>query len=130
MLDQRSLFYFLTDLSYVCLLSHKVSASELEKVYLKCFSVSLSGVCGNGALLSDIPASNKPANGYGIRIDLTGKERWQSFATSSIKLLSKFLTEGTLYVEGLLDTSSVLAACSLLCYGDSDLHIVSAIPIK
>lgn len=99
-------------------------------MYLKCFSVSLSGVCSNGALLSDIPASNKPANGYGILIDLTGKERWQPFATSSIKLLSKFLTEGTLYVEGLLDTSSVLAACSLLCYGEGDLHIVSAIPVK
>ncbi|XP_022748509.1 serine/threonine-protein kinase ATR-like isoform X3 [Durio zibethinus] len=49
--------------------------------------------------------------------------RWQLFATWIIKLVSKCLTEGTLYVEGLINTSFVCAACSLLCYGDADLHM-------
>ncbi|KAE8671371.1 Serine/threonine-protein kinase ATR [Hibiscus syriacus] len=31
--------------------------------------------------------------------------------------------EGTLYVEGLMNTSFVFAACTLLCYGDADLQM-------
>ncbi|CDP14533.1 unnamed protein product [Coffea canephora] len=111
------------DLLYVCSLYGESCSTELEKVCLKCFNVSFAGACGEDALLSHVPASSKPADGYGILIDLTGKERWQPFATSAVKLLSKCLTEGTLYVEGLVYTPCVLAACSLICYGDDNLHI-------
>lgn len=75
-------------------------------------------------ILSDLPLCCKPSDGNGILINIKGKERWQPFASSSIKILCKCLTEGTLYVEGLLETSSVLYACTLLCYGDVDVHMV------
>ncbi|XP_077247845.1 serine/threonine-protein kinase ATR-like [Tasmannia lanceolata] len=65
----------------------------------------------------------RPTDGPGVLIDLTDKPRWQPFATWTIKLLSKCLTEGTLYVEGLINASFVTAACTLLCYGDSALHM-------
>lgn len=118
-------FIFVIDLPDVCSLYGESCSTELEKVCLKCFNVSFAGACGEDSLLSHVPASSKPADGYGILIDLTGKERWQPFAASAVKLLSKFLTEGTLYVEGLICTPCVLAACSLMCYGDDNLHIVS-----
>lgn len=97
---------------------------------VNCFCDSLNGVSSDPPLLSDIPACSKPANGYGILIDLTGKSRWQPFATWIIKLLSKCLTEGTLYVEGLINTSFVVAACTLLCYGDANLHMVGSISLQ
>lgn len=53
------------------------------------------------------------------------KERLLAFATAIVKLLSKCLTEGTLYVEGLLDASCVLAVCKFLCFGDDDMHMVN-----
>ncbi|XP_056170174.1 serine/threonine-protein kinase ATR isoform X2 [Syzygium oleosum] len=49
--------------------------------------------------------------------------RWQYFATWMVKLLSKCLTEGTVFVEGLLSLSFVSSACCLLCYGDGDLQM-------
>lgn len=99
-------------------------------MYLKCFCDSLSGVSSDPARLIDIPACSKPADGYGIMIDVTGKSRWQPFATWIIKLLSKCLTEGTLYVEGLVNTSFVVAACTFLCSGDSNLHMVGGISLQ
>lgn len=94
---------------------------------LKCFCESFTEICGYPALLSDLPVCSKPNDGPGILIDLTDKERWQPFATWIIKLLSKCLTEGTLFVEGLINASFVSAACTLLCYGDADLHMVGSI---
>ncbi|CAK8574214.1 unnamed protein product [Lathyrus sativus] len=87
-----------------------------SKVTLKCFSESFSGV-------EDLPLTNKPVDGCGLLLDLSTKSRWQPFATWILKLLSKCLTEGTLYVEGLIHASFVSSACSLLCFGDSDLHM-------
>lgn len=94
-----------------------LSFNGSPSVMIKCFSESFSGV-------EDLPTTNKPVDGCGLLIDLTGKTRWQPFATWILKLLGKCLTEGTLYVEGLIHASFVSAACSLLCYGDSDLHMV------
>ncbi|XP_068493011.1 serine/threonine-protein kinase ATR isoform X2 [Phaseolus vulgaris] len=87
-----------------------------SRVTLKCFCEFFSGV-------EDLPSDNKPADGCGLLVDLTGRSRWQPFATWILKLLSKCLTEGTLYVEGLIHASFISAACSLLCYGDGDLHM-------
>ncbi|KAL0383893.1 UNVERIFIED_CONTAM: Serine/threonine-protein kinase ATR [Sesamum radiatum] len=70
-----------------------------------------------------VPAPHRPASERGILVDLTETDRFLAFAASAIKLLSKCLTEGTLYVEGLLDASCVLAVCNLLCHGDDNLHM-------
>lgn len=112
-------------MQYVALQPDLASHSKPSKVSLKCFCESLGGISST-ALLSDIPACSKPTAGNGILINLTGSSRWQPFATWTIKLLSKFLTEGTLYVEGLINTSCVVAACSLLCNGDADLQMVGS----
>ncbi|CAI9104764.1 OLC1v1003516C1 [Oldenlandia corymbosa var. corymbosa] len=126
--DSYRLFFMDTmllvqDLLYVCSVCDKAPSTGLERVCIKCFSVSFSGACGENALLCDLPAFIRPADGYGILIDVTGRDRWQPFAASAIKLLCKCLTEGTLYVEGLIHSSFVWGTCSLLCYGDADLHI-------
>ncbi|PON40311.1 Coatomer beta subunit [Trema orientale] len=112
------------DVFYVasCCADH-ASIAEPTRVTLRCFSKSFNGISNDPAHLGDLPACNKPTDGTGILINLTGKERWQPFATWMIRLLAKCLTEGTLYVEGLIDVSFVMAACSLICYGDSDLHV-------
>lgn len=94
------------------------------KLALRCFCESFTGIVNDPACIGDIPSSIKPVDGCGLLIDLSGKRRWQPFATWILKLLCKCLTEGTLYVEGLVNTSFVSAACSLLCYGDADLHMV------
>lgn len=103
---------------------------EPKKLWLKSFCESFARIRNDPALLGDLPVCNRPTNGEGILIDLTGKERLLAFATSAIKLLSKCLTEGTLYVEGLLDASCVLAVCKLLCCGDDDLHMVDRFHCK
>lgn len=76
------------------------------------------------ALLGDLPSCCKPADGPGIVIDLTTIIRWQLFVTWIIKLLTKCLMEGTLYIEGLLTSSFIFSACSLICYGNATLHMV------
>ncbi|GMH13512.1 hypothetical protein Nepgr_015353 [Nepenthes gracilis] len=112
------------DLLYLASLCFdKSRTSESSKVSLRCFSESFSGISNTKALLSDIPECNKPVEGYGISVDLSGKCRWRSFSTWIVRLLIKCFTEGTLYVEGLVNPSFVWASCSLLCYGDSDLHM-------
>ncbi|KAK7343322.1 hypothetical protein VNO77_11979 [Canavalia gladiata] len=87
-----------------------------SRVTLRCFCESFSGI-------DDLPSSNRPVDGCGLLIDLGGRSRWQPFATWILKLLCKCLTEGTLYVEGLIHASFITAACSLLCYGDAGLHM-------
>lgn len=113
------------DLLHVASLCDKQSFTESQEVSLRCFSVSFGGGWSNHetTILSDLPLCCKPSDGSGILINVKGKERWQPFASSSIKILCKCLTEGTLYVEGLLETSSVLSACTLLCFGDVDVHM-------
>ncbi|KAG8368042.1 hypothetical protein BUALT_Bualt15G0004300 [Buddleja alternifolia] len=111
------------DLVHAASICDEESSMEPKKLSLKSFSESFARIRNDAALLGDIPICNRPANGDGILIDITGKERLLAFATSVIKLLSKCLTEGTLYVEGLLDGSCVLAVCNLLCYGDDDLQM-------
>ena len=102
----------------------QASIAEPTKLTLRCFLNSFNEISNDPAHFGDLPACNKPTDGSGILINLTGKERWQLFATWMIKLLSKCLTEGTLYVEGLINVSFVMAACSLLCFVDADLHMV------
>lgn len=119
-------FFLHIDLLHVASLCDKQSFTESQEVSLRCFSVSFGGGWSNHetTILSDLPLCCKPSDGSGILINVKGKERWQPFASSSIKILCKCLTEGTLYVEGLLETSSVLSACTLLCFGDVDVHMV------
>ncbi|GER42368.1 serine/threonine-protein kinase ATR [Striga asiatica] len=111
------------DLLYAASIYNERGLKEPTRLLLKSFAKSFSRGRGEPALLDDIPLCNRPDSGDGILVDLTGKERWLPFATSAIKLLCKCLTEGTLYVEGLLDAACVLSICSLLCYGDDDLHM-------
>ncbi|XVF45588.1 hypothetical protein PTKIN_Ptkin02bG0218200 [Pterospermum kingtungense] len=111
-------------ISYIGSLSVENSRiTEAKGLNLKCFYRSFSGNLSDSACLCDLPTSNKPIDGPGILINLFGENRWQPFATWILKLLSKCLTEGTLYVEGLVNTSVVCAASSLLCYEDADLHM-------
>lgn len=98
--------------------------TKSDKVSLKCYSKSFAHISDGGALLSDLPDCNKPQDGYGILIDLTVKERWKFFSTWIIWLLSKCMTEGTLYVKGLVTSSFILVACSMLCCEDADLLMV------
>lgn len=100
--------------------------TESTRLRLKCFENSFSGILGNSTPLCDLPSTNKPVDGPGIMVNLLGRKSWQSFATWTLKLINKCLTEGTLYVEGLVSTPFVSAACSLLCYGDADLHMVGS----
>ncbi|KAK4562116.1 hypothetical protein RGQ29_004827, partial [Quercus rubra] len=75
---------------------------ESASLNLKCFCESFAGIFSDPDHLGDLPASNKPADAL---------------------LINKCLTDGALYVEGLIDVSFVSAACSLLCYGDADMHM-------
>ncbi|KAJ4962511.1 hypothetical protein NE237_022450 [Protea cynaroides] len=112
------------DLLYIALAyAEKCGSTSSTRVSLKCFCESFRGLSGIPVLLSDLPACCKATDGPGILIDLTDKSRWLSFATWIIKLLSKCLTDGTLYVEGLISPSFVSAACNLLCYGDAAMHM-------
>lgn len=112
------------DLLYVAsIFDEESTITQSSKVSLKCFHESFSRISSDPSIVIDLPPSSKAADGLGIQINLTGKERWQPFATWLIKLACKCLTEGTLYVEGLIDASFVSAACTLLCYGDTDLHM-------
>ena len=101
--------------------SNKVTSS---RVSLKCFSESFAAISAVPSLFSELPACCQPANGPGVLVDLADMPRWQLFAGWIVKLVSKCLTEGTLYVEGLVKMSFVSAACSLLCFGDTALHMV------
>ncbi|XVE48802.1 hypothetical protein DITRI_Ditri01bG0031900 [Diplodiscus trichospermus] len=112
------------DTLYIGSLSMETSTiTEATRLTLKCFQQSFSANLSDSTCLCDVPTSNKPIDGPGILINLFGRNRWQPFATWIVKLLSKCLTEGTLYVEGIIDTSFVCAACSLLCYADADLQM-------
>ncbi|CAK7329438.1 unnamed protein product [Dovyalis caffra] len=99
------------------------SVPDSSRIKLKCFCKSFSGIFDDPACISDLPASSKPDDGAGVLINVMGTKRWRPFATWMIKLLSKCVTEGTLYVEGLISLANVSAACSLLCFGDADLHM-------
>jgi len=81
--------------------------------------MSFSGIGG------DLPDANKPRDGDGLVLNLLGANRWQPFATCILKLICKCLTEGTLYVQGLIHTSFFKAACSLVCCGGADVQMVS-----
>ncbi|XP_057494820.1 serine/threonine-protein kinase ATR isoform X1 [Actinidia eriantha] len=112
------------DLLYVAsLFADESSITLLSKVSLKCFCGSFNGIFSDPALLIDLPPSIKAADGHGVLINLTGKQKWQPFATWAIRLICKCLTEGALYVEGLVNVSFVSAACTLLCYGDTNLQM-------
>lgn len=95
-----------------------------RSVSLKCFCETFALVSNSPSLFSEVPACCQLEDGAGIVVDLGEKPRWQSFAAWIIRLLSKCLTEGTLYVEGLVNTSIVSASCYLLCHGDGTLHTV------
>ncbi|KAJ0966927.1 hypothetical protein J5N97_023844 [Dioscorea zingiberensis] len=96
---------------------------RLNKLSLKCFCESFALISEAPVLFSELPANCRPADGPGVLVDLTSEVRWQCFAAWMIKLVCRFLTEGTLYVEGLVTMSFVSKACSLLCYGDATLQM-------
>ncbi|KAD2392970.1 hypothetical protein E3N88_39947 [Mikania micrantha] len=102
--------------------SNNISKPELE-VSLRCFNESLSGISSDANVFVDIPVGNSSVDGVGIVINLTGLARWQSFATWMIRVSCKCLTEGALNVEGLINVPFVLAACKLMCFGDSALQM-------
>nr|XP_043624485.1 serine/threonine-protein kinase ATR [Erigeron canadensis] len=110
------------DLLTIATIANNTCKSELE-VSLRCFHESLSVISTDSTALSELPACIKPIDGFGIIINLTGVARWQPFATWMIKVSCKCLTEGALYVEGLINVPFVLAACKLLCYGDAALQM-------
>lgn len=91
---------------------------------VKCLCGSFSDILNSPGIFSELPVSCQPMNGPGVLVDLTGDARWRPFATSLIKLVNKCLTDGTLYVDGLVNMSFVSAACSILCYWDGSLHKV------
>ncbi|KAG9442834.1 hypothetical protein H6P81_018688 [Aristolochia fimbriata] len=112
------------DLLYVAsLYTNRSEAADSPKVSLTCFHDSFSGIAGSQALFGDIPSCCRPKDKPGVVIDIMDTVRWQTFATWIIKILTKCLTEGTLYVEGLMVAPFVSATCSLLCYGDAALHM-------
>ncbi|PHT64079.1 Serine/threonine-protein kinase ATR [Capsicum annuum] len=113
------------DLLHVASLCDRPSSAEPREVFLRCFSESFGGDWSNHetTISSDLLLCCKPSDGNGILINVKGKERWQPFASSSIKVLCKCLTEGTLHVEGLLKKSSLLSACTLLYYRDADVRM-------
>ncbi|OWM80452.1 serine/threonine-protein kinase ATR isoform X2 [Punica granatum] len=99
------------------------TTSESIKLTLKCFSQSFTGIFDDPACLCDLPTSCKPDDGFGILMNLSGNRRWQTFATWMMKLLTKCLVDGMIFVEGLLSLSFISSACSLLCFGDADLQM-------
>ncbi|KAL8556534.1 hypothetical protein ACS0TY_004111 [Phlomoides rotata] len=115
--------FLIEDLLYATSICDDGGSTEPKRVWVKSFSESFARIRNEPALLGGLPDCNKPPYGEGLSVDLTGKERLLGFAASAVKLLSKCLTEGTLYVEGLLDASCVMAVCKLLCWGDDDLHM-------
>ncbi|KAF6176279.1 hypothetical protein GIB67_023570 [Kingdonia uniflora] len=111
------------EILYIASVCADESSVAASKEPLKCFYETFSGISDGPALFGGLPACCKPVEGPGVLINLTDKTRWRPFATWTIKILSKCLTEGTLYVEGLINASFISAACTLLCYGDSALHM-------
>lgn len=105
----------------------KGSARDSIRVSIKCFCESFAGIFGDPVVISNLPTSSKPIDGYGIIINLTDRSQWQPFATWIIKILNKCLSEGTLYVEALVNSTFVSSACTFLCYGDADLQMVGSI---
>ncbi|KAJ4806265.1 Serine/threonine-protein kinase ATR [Rhynchospora pubera] len=92
-------------------------------IMIKCLSGSFSLIENSPMIFNELPGSCCSRSGPGVLVDLTGDVRWRPFAASLIKFVSKCLAEGTLYVGGLLSISFVSAACSLICYGDANLHM-------
>jgi serine/threonine-protein kinase ATR len=113
-----------TDVLYVASLHDRsLSGVSPGRCLVKCLCGSLD-ILDTPGPFSELPASCRPKNGPGVLVDLTGDARWRPFATSLIKLVNKCLTDGTLYVDGLVTMPFVSAACSILCYGDGSLHKV------
>ncbi|KAL5978487.1 hypothetical protein ACLOJK_029604 [Asimina triloba] len=110
-------------LSLVSLYADKLTIIASSTISLRCFCESFHGISNDPYIFSDLPACCKPRDGPGVLIDLSDKQRWRPFATWIVKILGKCLTEGTLYVEGLMNASFVSAACTLLCHGDAALHM-------
>ncbi|KAJ3693956.1 hypothetical protein LUZ60_009436 [Juncus effusus] len=95
-----------------------------SKTPIICLCNSFARISNSPVIFSEVPAGCQLASGQpGVVVDLSGDARWGLFAASMVKFVNKCLTEGTLYVEGLIDLSFVSNACSLVCYGDPDLQM-------
>ncbi|KAF3783049.1 Serine/threonine-protein kinase [Nymphaea thermarum] len=103
--------------------AEKTSFTASSTVSVKCFSESFSAISGATDLFCDIPPSCKPADGPGILVNVTDEPRWQPFASCVIKIITRCLIDGTLHVEGLIGSSFMFNACSLICYGDAALQM-------
>lgn len=98
--------------------------SQSKTVSLRCFSKSLAGISGV-AELNDFALHSGSTVGSGILIDLTDKHRWQFLTIWILKLIQKCLTEGTSYVQGLINMLFLNNVCILFHFGDADVHMVS-----
>ncbi|KAM7257739.1 hypothetical protein ACFE04_013480 [Oxalis oulophora] len=106
------------------LYAQSLCISESSQVRIKCFCQFFHGIFTHPNCLCQLPPNIKPIDAStGILIDITGNKRWNSFATWIVKLLSKCLTDGTHYVQGITTISNVTATCSLLCSGDTNLQM-------
>ncbi|MQL84785.1 hypothetical protein Taro_017301 [Colocasia esculenta] len=103
--------------------ANETQSPKFSRILLKSFQESFAGIADTPALLGELPACCRPPSSPGVLVDITGKERWQSLATWTVRLIIKCLTEGTRYVTGLVKPSFVYATCNLLCYGDENLHM-------
>ncbi|KAL6603454.1 hypothetical protein ACP70R_043815 [Stipagrostis hirtigluma subsp. patula] len=110
---------------YVASMHYRIPGGVLPgRCSVKCLCGCFSDIWDSPGNFSELPTSCQPKNGPGVLVDLTGDARWRPFATWLIKLVNKCLTDGTLYVDGLVNMSFVSAACSILCYGDESLQKV------
>ncbi|XP_024312541.1 serine/threonine-protein kinase ATR [Brachypodium distachyon] len=112
------------DVLYVASKRAEKPCGVLSRCLVKCLCGSFSDILEFPGFFSELPDSCQPKNGPGVLVDLTGDMRWRPFVTSLITLINKCLTDGTLYVEGLVSMQFVSSACSILCYGDESLHKV------
>uniref|UniRef100_A0A7N0U878 Serine/threonine-protein kinase ATR n=1 Tax=Kalanchoe fedtschenkoi TaxID=63787 RepID=A0A7N0U878_KALFE len=100
-----------------------IDGSKSDKVSLKCFCNSFTGISGDTESISDFLLCMEPADGSGVLIDLTDKQSWQLLAIWILKLIQKCLTEGTSYVQGLINTLFLNNVCTLFHFGDADVHM-------
>ena len=119
------------DLSSVALFySSSTTFTVSTTISLQCYMGAYSKIHGSSEdplplPLCGLPSRWTPSHGPGLLIDVTGTLRWQALAEWTLKMLTLCLTEGALYVEGLLTSSFMAAVGALLSYGDSRLQKVS-----
>lgn len=101
-----------------------IDGSQCKTVSLKCFSKSLAGISGVAGSINDLTLHVGSIVGSGVLIDLTDKQSWQLLTIWILKLIQKCLTEGTSYVQGLVNLIFLNNVCTLFHFGDANVHMV------